>query len=226
MLERLELLVGKEKIQKLQESKVLVLGLGGVGSYAVESLVRSGIGTLILVDYDTIDRSNLNRQLMSTQNNIGQKKTEVWKKRIQEINPDCHVILIDQKISKETVSLLYEQKPGYIIDACDTVEVKKELIRSCRSKNVTLISSMGTGNKMHPELLEITELSKTSYDPLARILRKMVKDEKIKGKIMVVASKEVPKKVNSKTIASNAFVPATAGLLCTSYIINQIVGER
>lgn len=226
MLERLELLVGKENIEKLKNSKVLILGLGGVGSYAVEALTRSGIGTLILVDYDTIDISNLNRQLMTTRQNIGHKKTEVWKRRIQEINPDCKVILIDKKIAKETVQLLLDQKPDYIIDACDTIEVKKELIRTCKNNNISLISSMGTGNKMHPELLEITELNKTSYDPIARILRKMVKDEKIKGKIMVVASKEVPKKINSKKIGSNAFVPATAGLLCASYIINKIVGEK
>lgn len=221
---RLKLLVGEKKFKKINESSVLVLGLGGVGSYAVEALVRSGIGKIILVDKDIIDVTNLNRQLMSLVSNIGQNKTDVFEKRIKDINPDCQIIKITDKITNDNINLLFENNPTYIIDACDTIETKKALIRECLNRNIKFISSMGTGNKINPSLLKIVDIRKTNYDPIARIIRKMVKDENLKGKITVICSSEKPVKREGKTIASNAFVPSTAGLLCTSYVINDIVG--
>ena len=223
---RLELFVGEEGMERLKNASVLVLGLGGVGSYAVESLVRSGVGELILIDYDTIDRTNLNRQLMTTQENIGQSKVDVWVKRIHEINPNCHVIGINKKILKEDIKELFEQYQfHYVIDACDTVSTKWELIKSCIETKKIFISSMGTGNKMDPTKLEIIDIRKTSYDPIAKIIRKKVKELKTNAKVMVVSSTEIPKK-SEQVIASNAFVPATAGLFCTSYIVREIVGNR
>lgn len=225
MLDRLELLVGKENIEKIKNTKVLIIGIGGVGGYTLESLVRSGIENITIVDYDTIDITNLNRQIISLDSNIGNYKVEEAKKRIENINKKCNVKIINEKISLDNFDILNIESYDYVIDACDTVEVKKEIIRRCLKNNIKFISSMGTGFKMDPSKLQIMDVRKTSYDPLAKIIRKMVKDEKLKGKIMVVSSTE-EKKVNSKTIASNSFVPAIAGLMCTSYVINDIVGEK
>lgn len=222
-LERFERLVGSN-IEKIKNKTVLVLGLGGVGSYTVESLVRSGIGKLILVDFDIIDITNLNRQLMTNLNNVGMLKTEVWEERIKSISKECEVTIINDKITTENIEILFQNNIDYLVDACDTIETKKQLIIECIKRKIKLISSMGTGNKMNPQKLEIIDIRKTSYDPIAKILRKFVKDNKIKEKIMVVCSTETPKKI-SKPIGSNSFVPATAGLLCTSYIINDIVGD-
>lgn|SRR5574344_628580 len=222
---RLELLVG-DKINLIKNKTVLIVGIGGVGGYALEALVRSGIGKVIIVDNDIVDITNLNRQIISLHSNIGEHKVDVASKRIKDINPNCEVIGINEFLTKENTIELFNTKIDYIVDACDTIEVKKELIRIAISKDIKLISSMGTGNKLDPTKLEIIDLRKTSYDPIAKILRKMLKDERINKKVMVICSKETPIKTNSKTIASNSFVPATAGLLCASYIINDIVGEK
>lgn len=225
MLDRLELLVGEGNIEKIKNTKVLIVGIGGVGGYTLESLVRSGIENITIVDYDKIDITNLNRQIIALNSNIGNYKVEEAKKRIEDINKNCNVKIIKEKISLDNFDILNIETYDYVIDACDTVEVKKEIIRSCLNYNIKFISSMGTGFKMDPSKLQIMDVRKTSYDPLAKIIRKMVKDEKLKGKIMVVSSTE-EKKGNSKVIASNSFVPAIAGLMCTSYVINEIVGEK
>ncbi len=224
MLERLEILVGN-KIEEIKNKTVLIVGIGGVGGYALEALVRSGIGKVIIVDNDTVDITNLNRQIISLNSNIGMKKVDVAEKRIKDINPNIEVIKYDLFLTEENTISLFDNHIDYIVDACDTIAVKKELIRLASLKNIKLISSMGTGYKMNPSKLEIMELSKTSYDPIAKILRKYVKDMRIKTKVMVVCSKEERIKTNTKTIGSNAFVPATSGLLCASYIINDIVGD-
>ena len=223
-LSRLELLIGSENIKKLQSKKVLIIGLGGVGSYSIEAIARSGINNLIIVDKDIIDITNLNRQLMTLHSNIGRYKTDVIEERIKDINLEANVVKITKEITKENIDELIDLKPDYIIDACDTIEVKKELIRKSIKNDFKLISCMGTGNKLQPKF-EIMDLSKTEYDPIAKILRKMVKDEKINKKILVVASKEKPIKTG-KIIASNSYVPATAGLLLASYVINDIIGDK
>ena len=222
-LSRLELIVGSDNIFKLQNTTVLIIGLGGVGSYALESIVRSGIGKIIIVDNDTIDITNLNRQLMTYQSNIGNYKTDVWEKRIFDINPNCQVKKITKFINNSNIDELFLEKIDYIIDACDTIEVKKELIRQTQRRNIKFISAMGTGNKMDPSRLKIMDIRKTTYDPIASILRKMVRDENITSKVMVVCSDEPAIKTGSKIIGSNCLVPSTAGILCASYIINDIV---
>lgn len=223
-LNRFKLIIG-EKINEVINSKVLVLGVGGVGSYAVEALVRSGIGSIVLVDYDVIDITNLNRQLMTNHNNVGRLKTEVLKERIKEINPNCEVEIISEKIDSSNINKLYEIGVKYIIDACDTLEVKKNLIFNCKKNNIKLISCMGTGNKFEPSRLKICDIRKTSYDPIAKILRKFVMDNKINHKVMVVASDEKPLKI-SNPIGSNAYVSGVAGLLCASYVINDIIEKK
>lgn len=225
-LERLILQIGKENVEKIKNTVVAIIGLGGVGGYALESITRSGIGTIIIIDNDIIDITNLNRQLISTHQNIGQSKVDAWEERIKTINPDCKVIKIKEFITKDNFPIIFQNKINYFIDACDTVSTKKEIIKECTKRNIKIISSMGTGNKLDPSKLEIIDVRKTSYDPIAKIIRKMVKDEHIKAKIPVICSKEQPIKTNSTIISSNAFVPATAGLLCTSYIINDIIKDN
>lgn len=224
MFEREIKLIGEENLEKIKSKTVAVVGVGGVGGYAVESLVRAGISKLIIIDYDIVDITNLNRQIISLQSNIGKYKTDVIKERINNINPDCNVITINTKLNEENLYLLFNEKPDYIIDACDTLKVKEMLILECKKRKIKLISSMGTGNKLNPELLKITDIRKTSYDPLAKKIRKFVVDNKIKGKVMVVSSIEQPKKVEG-VISSISFVPPISGLLCTSYVINEILKE-
>lgn len=220
--QRLEIIIGKENLEKIKNTTVLVIGLGGVGSFALESLVRNGIGKVIIVDNDIVDVTNINRQLIAFHSTIGKFKTDVFEKRILDINPNCKVIKITKFIDDKNIYELFENDIDYIVDACDTINVKKNLIRISKQKNIKLISSMSMGFKMNPSLVKIMDLKKTSYDPIAKILRKMVRDEKISGKIMVVCSDEKIEVKNKKTIGSNCLVPSLAGLLCSSYVINDI----
>ena len=221
---RLESLVGEKSLEVLKNTKVLVLGLGGVGGYVVESLARSGIGSFILIDGDHIEKSNINRQIIALNSTIGLAKVDVFEKRIQDISEECIVQKKKVFITKDNIDLLFQEKVDYIVDACDTISVKKEIIRICTKRKIPFISCMGTGNKKDPLAFEIIDIRKTSVDPIARILRRMVKEEHIQGKVMVVSSREVPKNV-CEGISSNSFVPAVAGLLCTSYIVNTILGK-
>ena len=223
MFTRVISLIGEENLTKISKKTVLVVGLGGVGGYAVEALVRSGVSNLILIDYDKIDISNLNRQIITNNNNIGLNKTDVMKDHILSINPECNVIVINTFLNKDTINLLTKYQIDYIVDACDSVQAKKLLIDYALDKDIKLIASMGTANKLDPEKLTITDIRKTAYDPLAKILRKYVLDKKTNKKIMVVSSTEVP--IKKDVLASMMFVPATAGILCAKYIINDIINN-
>ena len=224
--ERLKLLMTENDFTRINKTTVLILGVGGVGSYVVESLVRSGIGHLILIDYDIIDITNLNRQLMTTMKNIGEKKVNVLKKRILSINPACQVTTLDTFYSDDNYHLIDQYSIDYIVDACDTVSSKKTIINYALNHKIKIISSMGTGNKFDPTKLAIMDIRKTSYDPLARILRKWVNDSKIKAKIPVVSSSEKPLNLSNRVVGSTSFVPSTAGLLITSYIIRDIIHQK
>lgn len=224
-LSRLELITSKEILEKIKEKNILLIGLGGVGGYTFETLVRSGIENITIVDGDTFEESNLNRQVLSLKSTISKNKTDVAEIRAKEINENIKIKKITKILTKENIYEIDLNEFDYVIDACDTIDIKKEIIKICTKSNIKFITCMGTGNKFHPELLELTTLDKTEYDPIAKILRKYVKEEHINKKIKVVASKEKPIKTNSKIIGSNSFVPASAGILLTSYIINDIVGE-
>ena len=208
---------------KLKNSTVLVLGIGGVGGYVVESLARSGIGKIIIVDKDKVDESNINRQIIALNSTIGKRKVDVFEERIHDINTECSVIKIDEFINKDNIDILFKEKIDYLVDACDTISTKIAVIEECLIRKIKFISSMGTGNKFHPELLEITDIRKTINDPLAKIIRKYVKDNRINDKIMVLSSKEVPVHINDRVVGSTSFVPPSAGLLIASYIINSII---
>ena len=221
--DRLKKLLSDEDIDKIKNTTVLIIGLGGVGGHALESIVRMGINNIILVDNDVVDITNLNRQLLSLNSNVGEKKVEVAKKRILDINNNCNVVTIDKFIDKDNYLELFKYNIDYVIDACDTVSTKILLINECLNRNIKIISSMGTGNKFHPELLKITELKKTSYDPLAKVLRNKNKNEK--RKIMVVSSTEKGIDIKDRTPGSTSLVPSASGILCASFIINDILEE-
>ena len=204
-LNRLELLIGSENIDKIKKLNILVLGLGGVGGYAVESLIRCGVEHITLVDGDMIKSSNLNRQIISTSRNINRYKTREFKKRIKSINRNAVVNIVNTFINEKNMYLLFMEDYDYIVDACDTVKVKILLMKECLNRKIKLISSMGTANKLEASKLEITTLNKTSYDPLAKKIRKEFSESESKG------------------LGSICYVPATAGLLITNYIINDVL---
>lgn len=225
MFDRTIKLIGQDNFNKIENTTVAVIGLGGVGGYAVEGLIRSGIKNIIIVDYDTIDISNLNRQIITNKTNLGQLKVDVMEQHILSINPDCNIIKINKKLNTDNVTDLFEYPFDYLIDACDTILVKEELIRLCIEKNIKIISCMGTGNKLNPSELEVTDIWKTSYDPIAKRIRKYLKVQKIYKKVPVVYSKEQNDKFEG-SIPSVVFVPATAGLLCANYIIKSITNNK
>lgn len=220
-LNRLEALVGSENLEKIRKLKILIIGLGGVGGYAIESLVRCGVSNITLVDGDTIKPSNINRQIIATRWNNNKYKTREWKKRIKRINKDATVNIINTFINDDNFEILFSDKYDYIIDACDTTKVKVRLIKECHDRGIKLISSMGTANKMDATKLIITTLDKTETDPLAKKVRRELSTYKDYMKdVTVVTSTE--KAMNTNMLGSTAFVPGVAGLLITNYIIKDV----
>lgn len=222
MFERLITLIGEDNVNKLKKANVLIVGLGGVGGYALETLVRSGIYNLTIVDGDIVELSNLNRQIISKRNVIGRPKVLVAQARTLEINPDVNLKVINQFISEDNFSLLNIDSFDYVIDACDDLNLKMLLIKN--AEKYKLISSMGTANKMDITRFKITTIDKTSYDPLAKIIRKKIKEEKIRTKFKVVSSDEKVMK-NGTKLGTIAYMPAVSGLLCASYVINDIINK-
>lgn len=222
MFDRTIKLIGENKFNKITNKTVVVVGIGGVGGYAVEGLVRSGISSIIIVDYDVIDITNINRQIISDQKHLGYFKVDEMERRILNINPNCKIIKVYDKLSIQNIDVLFSYSFDYVIDACDTIVVKQELIKRCLENNIKIISCMGTGNKLNPSMLEISDIHKTSYDPIAKKIRKYLKDNNINKKVPVVYSKEQNEKFEG-CIPSMVFVPATAGLLCANYVIMDII---
>ncbi len=224
MFEREELLIG-DKINELKKKTILIVGIGGVGGYVTESMVRAGIGHLILVDFDIVDITNINRQLVALHSNIDKKKVEAYKERILDINPDCIVDTYDIFYNEENKDIIFENRIDYVIDCCDSLNSKVILIKECYERGIPIISSMGTGNKFHPEKFEIDRLKNSTYDPLAKKMRYLLKDNKELLNTMVIYSREQPTEYKGK-IGSISYVPSVAGLLLTSYVINTFLQER
>ncbi len=222
MFERLITLIGEDNVNKLKKANVLIVGLGGVGGYALETLVRSGIYNLTIVDGDIVELSNLNRQIISKRGVIGRPKALVAQARTLEINPDVNLKVINHFIREDNFSLLNIDSFDYVIDACDDLNLKILLIKN--ADKYKLISSMGTANKMDITRFKITTIDKTSYDPLAKIIRKKIKEEKIRTKFKVVSSDEKVMK-NGAKLGTIAYMPAVSGLLCASYVINDIINK-
>lgn len=234
-LQRMELLIGEENLKKLKESTVMIVGVGGVGSYAAEALARSGVGKLVLVDGDTVAPSNLNRQIHAVFATIGKSKTEVMKERIESYRDDCTIIRKDMFYNEEANDKLFDVEVDFVIDAIDTMSSKLALIKYCKEHNIPFISSMGMANRLDPTKVECCDLMKTSYDPVAKIMRNLVRKHHIKGKIPVVFSKEKPsvqtKVINENGVtrkqkmppASSPFVPSAAGLAAASYAMDILL---
>lgn len=226
---RTELIIGKEAIEKLNDSKVAVFGIGGVGSFVVEGLVRAGIQNFILVDADVVDITNLNRQLIATHNTVGKDKVDVCKERILSINPNAKVEVYKEFFGTENTNIKLDNSISYIVDAIDTVTSKIELIVRSNNLNIPIISSMGTGNKLDPTRFEVTDIYKTSVCPLAKVMRKELKKREIK-KLKVVYSKEEPLHISAsdsserkRVPASISFVPSVAGLIIAGEVIKDII---
>ena len=219
---RTELLIGKEAIEKLKKAKVAIFGIGGVGSYVLEGLVRAGVSNFILVDNDVVDITNINRQIIATHSSVGKDKVEVAKQRVLEINKEAKVECIKEFFMPESKEIL-DSTVDYVIDAVDTITAKIEIIKRAKKLNIPVISCMGTGNKLEPNKFEIADIYKTSVCPLAKIMRKKMRENNITS-LKVLYSKEEPM-VNQKSdvIASISFVPSVAGLMIAGEVIKDII---
>lgn len=225
-LSRTESLIGKESVDKLKKSKVAIFGIGGVGSYVVEALARSGVGKFILVDNDDVSITNLNRQIIATNKTIGKSKVEVAKERILEINIDANVEIYQEFFMPESKEIL-DDTVSYIVDAVDTVTAKIELVVRANKLNIPIISSMGTGNKLDPTKFEVSDIYKTSVCPLAKVMRKELKKRNI-NTLKVVYSKEEPIHTSlvengKKLPCSISFVPSVAGLIIAGEVIKDLI---
>ena len=221
MMARTEMILGAPSCEKLNKAHVAVFGLGGVGGYTVEALVRAGVGHLTVVDFDTVDITNLNRQILATRETVGRKKTEVAKERILSINPDCDVRVYDMFYLPETQGELDFSEFSYVADCVDTVTAKLLIIENARKAGVPVISSMGTGNKLLTVPFEVATIEKTSVCPLAKVMRRELKKRDIRH-VKVVYSKEEAIDVGGRTPGSVSFVPGTAGLLLAGEIIKDL----
>jgi tRNA threonylcarbamoyladenosine dehydratase len=242
---RTELVIGPEGLQKLWGSTVCVLGMGGVGSFAVEALARSGVGRLILVDKDVVDVTNINRQLPALTHTVGQEKVDLMAERIKQINPDIEVISLKMFYLEETKDSIFEYNPDYVVDAIDTISAKIHLIVECHKRGIPIISSMGAANKVDPTQFKVMDISKTTVDPIAKIIRRKLKDYGIYKGVRVVCSTELVRKpledVTEQIVpqavkegdaprkaknppASIAFVPSVAGLILASVVVRDMVG--
>lgn len=229
---RTELLFGEVNMERLKGARVAVFGVGGVGGYVVEALARSGVGTLDLIDNDTVCLSNLNRQIIATLKTVGQYKVDVAKERILDINPEAKVNTYRTFYLPETKDEFDFRDYDYIVDAIDTVSGKIQLVLQAKEAGTPIISSMGAGNKINPAMFEVTDIYKTSVCPLAKVMRTELKKRGVK-KLKVVYSKEKPLKPacelkeetqRRSTPGSNAFVPSTVGLIIASEVIKDILG--
>ena len=229
---RTELLIGEDGIEKLHNSKVIVFGIGGVGSFVVEALTRAGVGNLILVDNDTVCISNLNRQIHATQATVGNVKVEAMKARILSINPNCNVEAKQEFITADNIQEIIPEDIDYVVDAIDTVTSKLALAEYCYKNDIKLIASMGTGNKMDPTQFRVTDVFKTKVCPLAKVMRAELRKRGVK-KLKVVYSEEIPMVPNKgravpsqkrQTPGSISFVPPVAGMIIGGEVIKDLTG--
>jgi tRNA A37 threonylcarbamoyladenosine dehydratase len=242
---RTELAIGPEGLALLKGSTVAVLGIGGVGSIAAEALARSGIGRLILIDKDVVDITNINRQIHALTTTVGQPKADLMRDRILLINPDCDAVALRMFYTEETCEELFKYPLDYVVDASDTVSYKIHLIKECLNRGIPIISSMGAANKMDPTLFQVADISKTEMDPIARVIRKKLRQEGIRKGVKVVFSTEKPQKprddVTQRIVpdtapkeirkaqqppSSNAFVPPVAGLIMVSVVIRELLEAK
>lgn len=220
MYERIINLIGEDNFNKIKNTKVLLVGVGGVGSFAYEALIRSGFHNITIIDKDKVENTNLNRQLVATLDTVNKPKVEIAKDKASKINENIKIKALEEFLDKNNINDL-DKDFDYIIDACDTLNTKLELIKFANINNIKIISSMGVGNRVDASKIKISRLDKTNNDPLAKRLRKLVKDEGLNNKIPVVCSEEIPYKKGE--VNSMITSPGIAGLLMVNYIINDII---
>ena len=225
--QRLKILIGEENFFKLNSSTVAFFGIGGVGSFTAEALARSGVGHLILIDKDNIDVTNINRQIHALTSTVGKSKIEVMRERILEINPAAKVDTIQKfYLPGENIESFFVCDYDYVVDAIDTITAKINLVVECSRRKINLISSMGAGNKLNPTQFKVADIYQTSVDPVAKVMRKKLKELGIKD-LKVVFSDEVPKKFSQeKIIGSTAFVPSVVGLIIASEVVKDLIGDK
>lgn len=239
---RTELAIGPEGLDLMRNSTVAVLGIGGVGSIAAEALARNGVGRIVMIDKDVVDITNVNRQIHALTTTVGQPKAELMRDRIKLINPECDAIALKMFYTEETYEQLFQYPLDYVVDASDTISYKIHLIKECLKRKIPLISSMGAANKMDPTRFQVADISKTTMDPIARVIRHKLRKEGIKKGVKVVFSTEEPLKprvdVTEKIVpdtapkdirkaqqppASNSFVPPVAGLIMVSVVVRDLM---
>ena len=222
--DRTEILISKKGIETLENAHVCVIGIGGVGGYVCHMLARAGIGHLTLVDFDTVDETNINRQVVATTKTIGKLKTDVMKEQILEINPKCEVTNFNARFHNEFAEKLFTTKFDYVVDAIDSVNDKLDLIYYCKEHNINIVSAMGAGNRLDIPIFKIMDIHKTSGDGLAKIVRKKLREKNIK-KLDVAIAEELPIKTDKKAsaVGSISYYPAMCGCVLGAFVINQIL---
>ena len=224
--ERTEMLFGNDAMEKLHKASVLVVGVGGVGGFVCEALARCGVGRMTIVDHDTVDITNINRQIIALSSTVGMKRVDAMKKRIEDINSLCEVRAAAEFYTAEMSESLFDRQYDYIVDAIDTVTAKLNLIKTAKEKNIPIISALGTGNKSDPLRFEITDISKTSVCPLAKVMRRELRKMGIEH-TKVLFSREEPLKIQQekgeRLVSSNSFTPSVAGLLIGREVVLDII---
>jgi len=218
---RMEWIIGTEEFHKLRNATVMVLGVGGVGSHCIEALARGGVGKLVLVDHDKVSVTNINRQSIAYHSTVGRQKTDVMRERIADICPETEVVTHETFVTADNLEELFEQPVDYVVDAIDNVTAKLALAVYADKHQIPIISCMGTGNKLHPELFEITDIMKTSVCPLCKVMRRELKSRGI-SHLKVLYSKEQPLNPGSRTPGSISYVPPVAGLLIAGQVIRDL----
>jgi tRNA A37 threonylcarbamoyladenosine dehydratase len=226
---RTGLIIGEDGLEKLKNAKVAVFGVGGVGSFTAEALARAGVGNLTLIDFDTVDITNINRQIPALHSTIGKAKVDIMKDRILDINPDINITIYKELYNAETSEMILGEKYDYVVDAIDMVTSKIHLIETCIKKDIRIICSMGMGNKLDPTKIEVADIHKTHTCPLAKVIRKELRDRRIK-KLKVVYSTEQPYELKERimngrkiTPGSISFVPSVSGLTLASVVVRELI---
>lgn len=222
--QRTEQILGKDGLKKLTNSNVCIVGIGGVGSYTLEALARTGVGKITVIDKDLVDETNINRQLIATTKNIGESKVQAARRRVEQINPKISLTIIHDELNETNIDRYITNDYDYVVDAIDDVTAKIAIIKRCKQLNVKVISSMGTANKLDPTKLKVSDISKTEMCPLAKVVRKKLKAEGI-TKVKVVFSTEQAKKQEG-VLGSLAHVTGTAGLIIASEVIKELTAEQ
>lgn len=238
---RTELSIGPEGLEVMKSSTVAVLGIGGVGSIAAEALARTGVGRIVMIDKDVVDITNINRQIHALTTTVGEPKVDLMRDRIKLINPECDAVALRMFYTEETYEQLFQYPLDYVIDASDTISYKIHLIKQCLERKIPIISAMGAANKLDPTRFQVADISKTSVDPIARVVRTKLRKDGIKKGVKVVFSTEEPQKprvdVTQRIVpenapeirkaqqppASNAFVPPTVGLIMVSVVVKDLL---